>query len=154
MLDCTIAPNKYDRVKKAQIGFTAHYSTGLAAYVYTHTISEKKESIHRKCRTELRGDGGGGGGGGERAKPLGLLSPLLPSSQFSMFYTQEMAFLKPGGMGEGVSGGWINEWRGARAQGPWGPFQTAVPTAGQLSTGHCPSRGKGERRESERRASK
>ena len=102
--------NKYDRVKKAQIGFTAHYSTGLAAYVYTHTISEKKESIHRKYQTKQdRAQGGWLGGRGERAKPLGLLSPQLPPSQFSIFYTQEMAFLKPGGMGEGVSGGWINE---------------------------------------------
>ena len=62
---CIVGPqnrNKYDGVKKAQIGFTAHYSIGLAAYVYKHTISEKKESIHRKYQTrmELRGDGGGG----------------------------------------------------------------------------------------------
>ena len=94
-------------------------------------------------------------GGGERESQT-TRSDVSPPSQFSMFYTQEMAFLKPGGMGEGVSGGWINEWRGARAQGPWGPFQTAVPTAGHLSTGPLPIPGQGRARGGRegRRASK
>ena len=77
-------------MKKAQIGFTADYSTGLAAYVYTHTISEKKESIHRKYqRKQDRAQGGwlGGGRGGESQTTRSAVSPAPSQPVLNVLHT-------------------------------------------------------------------